>query len=289
MTLRALLFGGSGQLGTELRLQAGGAWDVTAPPRAALDMSDPAGAAALVREVRPGLVVNASALHLVDVCEADFGQALAINAVAVSALARAAEAVGARFVTVSTDYVFDGRSRRPYRECDLAHPLQCYGISKLAGERAALAAHPEGAYVIRSCGLYGSAPSRQKGNFVVNRLADARRMDTIEVGCDLTCTPTSAADLAAATIRLLGSGAPSGLYHLTNSGSCDWAAFTAEIYRLAGVATRVVPVDRRGSYSPVRPAYTVLDGGRAAAFGVSLRPWQEALAEYVGAMIGRSR
>ncbi|MDB5589613.1 dTDP-4-dehydrorhamnose reductase [Enterovirga sp.] len=289
MKLRTLIFGGSGQLGTELRLQAEDSWEITAPSRTALDMADAAGAAALVRELRPNLVVNASALHLVDVCEADFARALAINAVAVSAIAKASAEIGARFVTVSTDYVFDGKSRRPYRETDLAEPIQCYGISKLAGERAALAAHPEGAFVIRTCGLYGSAPSRQKGNFVVNRLADARRLDRIEVGSDLTCTPTSAADLATATIQLLTSGAPPGLYHLTNAGSCDWARFTAEIFQLAGVSTRVVPVDRRGAYAPVRPAYTVLDCGTAAAHGVSLRPWQDALAEYVGALVSRTR
>ena len=277
MRPRVLLLGGSGQLGTELRRQMGERWDITAPDRQALDMESAEAAGAAVRALRPDLVVNASALHLVDVCETHFDRALAINAVAVLELARASAAVGARFVTVSTDYVFDGGSRTPYRETDAANPIQCYGISQRAGERAALAAHPEGAFVIRSCGLYGSAPSRQKGNFVVNRLADAAKGATIEVGSDLRCTPTAA---GGALIQLLGV-APAGLYHLTNTGDCDWATFTAEIYRLAGVRTRVVPVDRRGAYSPVRPSYSVLDGGKAAAHGITLRDWQSALADYV--------
>lgn len=284
MKPRVLLIGGSGQLGTELRRQAAETWDVIAPGREAMDLGRPDEAATALREMRPDLVVNASAFHVVDLCESRFADALAINAVAVSTLARAAESVDARFVTVSTDYAFDGVARTPYRETDRAEPIQCYGISKVAGERAALAAHPTGAFVIRSCGLYGHAPSRQKaGNFVLNRLADARTRDAVEVGSDLVCTPTAASDLAAALIRLLGNGAPAGLYHLTNAGECDWAAFTAEIYRRAGVATRAVPVDRGGRYAPARrPAYSVLDGGKAASVGVTLRPWDEALADYLG-------
>lgn len=279
--MRVLLTGGSGQLGSAIRRAAPDRWDILAPGRERLDMADPERLATAVREARPALVINAAALHLVDVCEADFAQALAVNAVAVQALARAAEAVGARFVTVSTDYAFDGARREPYRESDAANPLQCYGISKVAGERAALTAHPEGATVIRTCGLYGDPPSRQKGNFVVNRLREAEGRARLEVGSDLTCTPTSAVDLAAATIRLAETGAPAGLYHLTNAGSCDWATFTAEIFRAAGFAAEVTPVDRRGAYAPARPAYSVLDCSKAKGAGIVLRDWRDAVGEYV--------
>jgi dTDP-4-dehydrorhamnose reductase len=283
MRRRALLIGGSGQLGCELRRQGEGAWDITAPGRSEVDAFDPDALARVVEALKPDLVLNCSAFHVVDLCESRFADALAVNAVAVSVLARVAERIGARFMTVSTDYAFDGTSRVPYREGEGANPIQAYGISKVAGERAALTVHPEGAFVIRSCGLYGHAPSRQKsGNFVLNRLADARTQEVVKVGSDLVCTPTSASDLAGAILVLLGREAPAGLYHLTNSGSCDWAAFTAEIYRRAGTAARVVSVDRGGRYAPaLRPAYSVLDCGKASAMGVSLRPWQEALAEYV--------
>lgn len=283
MRRRALLIGGSGQLGSELRRQGEGAWDITAPDRSELDAFDPDALARAVEALKPELVLNCSAFHVVDLCESRFADALAVNAVAVSTLAKAAERIGARFVTISTDYAFDGRSRTPYREDDSVNPIQAYGISKVAGEWAALSAHPDGAFVIRSCGLYGHASSRQKsGNFVLNRLAEARTNEAVEVGCDLVCTPTSASDLAGAILALLGKETPAGLYHLTNGGSCNWAAFTAEIYHRAGVATRVVPVDRSGRYAPARrPAFTTLDGGKARSMGVSLRPWQEALAEYL--------
>ncbi len=286
MTRRVLLLGGSGQLGTELIRQSEHQWDITAPPSAKLNAFDAKALTEAVEAVRPELVVNCSAFHVVDLCETRFADALTVNAVAVSALAKASEQIGARFVTISTDYAFDGESRVPYRETDAANPVQAYGISKVAGERAARAAHVDGAFVIRTCGLYGHAPSRQKaGNFVLGRLADARTKETVEVGSDLVCTPTSAADLAGGIIALLDSGVEAGLFHLTNSGSCDWASFTSEIYKIASLPTRVVGVDRGGRYAPARrPAFSVLDCGKARASGVSLRPWQEALADYVAAM-----
>ena len=283
MKRSALLIGGSGQLGTELQRQGESAWDITAPTREMLDAVDAASLERAIVDLKPDTVINCSAFHVVDLCESRFADALAINAVAVQAMARAAEAAGARFVTVSTDYAFDGLARSPYVESDAANPLQAYGISKVAGERAAMSAHPEGAIVIRSCGLYGHAPSRQKaGNFVLNRLADARSRDAVEVGSDLVCTPTSATTLAEAMLRLFAIEAPPGLYHLTNQGSCDWASFTDEAYRIAKLGTTVIPIDRQGRYAPARrPAYTVLDCAKAGALGVTLPPWEEALAHYV--------
>lgn len=283
MKRRVLLIGGSGQLGSELRLQGENMWDITAPARSEVDVRDLDALGRAVEELRPELVLNCSAFHVVDLCESQFGDALAVNAVAVSALAKAAERIGARFITISTDYAFDGRSRVPYGEADVANPIQAYGISKVAGELAALSAHPHGAFVVRTCGLYGRAASRQKsGNFVLNRLSDARKYKVIEVGSDLICTPTSASDLAGAILALVDRDSPPGIYHLTNGGSCSWAEFTTEIYRRAGLTTRVVPVDRCGRYAPARrPLYTVLDGSRSRALGLSLRPWQEALAEYI--------
>jgi dTDP-4-dehydrorhamnose reductase len=286
MAVRVLLIGGSGQLGTELQRQGADRWQITAPDRMAFDAETGLGLEALMEAVRPELIVNASAFHVVDLCESAFARAIQVNAVTVHAMAQAAAAAGARFATVSTDYAFDGRGRTPYGEDDAPNPIQAYGVSKVAGEMAALATHPEGAIVVRSCGLYGHAPSRQKaGNFVLNRLADAKTRAEIEVGSDLVCTPTSAADLAGAMIDLIAADAPAGRYHLTNAGHCDWAAFTAEIMRVAGLPTRVIPVDRAGAYKPARrPAYSVLDCGKAAALGIALRAWQDALADYIRAL-----
>ncbi len=283
MMRRVCLIGGSGQLGHELRQQAPVDWEIIAPSRVEFDMAAPERMLSSLTGLKPDLVINCSAFHAVDLCESRFLDALTVNAVAVLELARWAKKAGAPFVTFSTDYVFDGVARTPYVETAPVNPLQCYGISKVTGERAVQADYPEGAIVIRSCGLYGHAASRQKGgNFVLNRLQDAATKSQIEVGSDLTCTPTSAADLAAGVLGLLGKKAPAGIYHLTNSGSCDWASFTTEIMRLKNKSMRVTPVDRRGAYAPARrPAYSVLDCGRAASLGVALRPWQEALEAFL--------
>jgi dTDP-4-dehydrorhamnose reductase len=284
MKRRMLLLGGAGQLGSEIQRQGDAVLDITAPPRTSLDVCDAAAVNAAVEALKPDLIVNCSAFHAVDVCETRFADALQVNAVAVLQLARAAERRGARFATISTDYAFDGKARAPYREDAAANPIQAYGISKVAGERAALSAHPEGAFVFRTCGLYGVAASRQKsGNFVLNRLADAQVKDSIEVGNDLTCTPSSASDMAAAMLSILENEASPGLYHLTNAGACTWADFTAEIYRLAKARTRVIPIDRGGHYAPARrPLYSVLDCAKARSVGAILRPWQDALARFVG-------
>lgn len=287
MRRRALLLGGTGQLGTELRRQGESDWDIVAPTRRELDLTNIHDAAEMVQAVKPSLIINCSAYHVVDLCESHFTEALALNAIAVHALAREAERVKALFVTFSTDYAFDGTSSRPYREVDAANPIQAYGISKVAGEHAALAANPERSLVVRTCGLYGHAPSRQKaGNFITNRIADARGRTSIDVGCDLKCTPTSAHDLARGVLALLEFQSPPGLYHLTNTGECDWATFTMEIYRLADIGVHVVPTDRHGRYFPARrPQYSVLDVSKARGMGVEMRPWNEALAEFIKASI----
>lgn len=283
MKRNALLIGGSGQLGSELLRSASDQWCFTAPSHLDLDITNATAVSDAVEQIGPDLIINCSAFHIVDLCESRFSDALAVNAVAVSALAKVAQRAKARFVTVSSDYVFDGNKRTPYLETDAVGPIQNYGISKVAGELAALAAHEEGAIVIRSCGLYGLASSRQKGgNFVLNRLNDAQSKSEVEVGADLICTPTSTRDLAAGILTLLANDAPAGTYHLTNRGSCNWAEFTAEIFRAAGSLTRAIPVDRGGRYAPARrPAYSVLGCGKAEAFGAVMPSWQEALASFV--------
>jgi dTDP-4-dehydrorhamnose reductase len=285
--MKILVLGGGGQAGTEFRAIAGlSTHQVLAPSRVELDIERAGAAGDWVSAHAPDLVVNLAAFHVLDQCETDFDRALTVNVRAVREMALAARAVGAWFVTVSTDYVFDGRAQSPYREDHPVAPLQAYGISKAAGEFAALAAHPEGTIVARTCGLYGLAGSRtSKGNFVEKRLADAATHDVIEVGSDLKCTPTSAASFARALWGLLSSPSPApGIYHLTAEGECDWAAFTAAIFQIAGAATRVRPVDRKNDYGVVRrPAYSVLANTRARACGVVLPGWRDDLSAYLAA------
>jgi len=283
--MKLLMFGANGQAGSSLRkLCEGRRIEIDGPPRSELDVRDSQAVADRIRAVRPDWVVNFSAFHVLGACEDDFAQAMAVNAMAVHDMAVAARAADARFLTVSTDYVFDGRQAGPWQEDDEARPLQAYGVSKRAGELAALAAAPDRTFVVRTCGLYGLIGSRERGgNFIDKRLVEARTSQTIEVGSDIVCTPTSADAFAAAVLDLFeAAGPPPGIYHFTADGACSWAEFAAEAFARLGLTCRVVPVDRKGDYGGIRrPANSVLANTRGRTLGITLPHWKSDLADYL--------
>ena len=283
--MRILLIGSTGQLGGDL-LRNNPGHEIVAPGRDHLDLARPQEAARLIGNVRPDTVINCAAFHNVPRCEEEPAQAFLINCVAVRDLAAACAEQGARLVTFSSDYVFGGERSVPWREDDLPSPLQVYGITRLAGEHAALAVAPKQAVVIRTCGLYGRSGARSKGgNFVDARVADAAPGKRIEMSCEQIVAPTSTDDLSRAVYALIAHPAlQSGIYHLVNEGSCSWYEFTREIVRLIGASAEVVPVDRGGrSGNMRRPLYSVLQNTKARALGIVLRPWREALASYLRA------
>ena len=281
--MKILLIGATGQLGGDL-IRNNPGHEIVAPGRDVLDLARPGEAATFVARLRPEVVINCVAFHKVPQCEEEPAQAFLINCVAVRDLAAVCVANDARLVTFSTDYVFGGERREPWREDDRPRPLQMYGISRLAGECAALAVAPEHAVVVRTCGLYGRTGARSKGgNFVDGRVADARAGRRIEMSSEQVISPTSTDDLSRAMFALLASPrlAP-GIYHLVNEGECSWYQFTCEIVRLLGTPTEVVPVDRGGRTGDMRrPLYSVLANTKANSLGVTLRPWREALAAYL--------
>ncbi len=281
--MKILLIGASGQLGGDL-LRNNPGHEIVAPGRDVLDLSRPAEAVAMIARERPSMVINCAAFHNVPKCEEDPAQAFLINCVAVRDLAVACAELGSWFVTFSSDYVFGDGGSTPWREIDPPAPLQIYGITRLAGERAALSAAPDRAIVIRTCGLYGRSGARSKGgNFVDGRVADLRAGRRIEMACEQVVVPTSTDDLSRAVFSLLSHPRlAAGIFHLVNEGACSWYEFTLEIARLTGGKSEVVPVDRGGRTGAVRrPLYSVLANTRAREMGIVLRPWQEALGDYV--------
>jgi dTDP-4-dehydrorhamnose reductase len=283
--MKILLIGSSGQLGGDI-LRNNGGHDIVAPDRGALDLAQPAQVAERIRALRPAMVINCAAFHNVPLCEDQPEQAFRINCAAVRDLAALCSEVGAWLVTFSSDYVFGGEKRTPYLEDDRPAPLQVYGITRLAGEHAALATAPDRAVVIRTCGLYGRSGARSKGgNFVDGRVADARAGKRIEMASEQVLAPTSTDDLSRAVLSLIAHPrlAP-GIYHLVNEGACSWYEFTREIVRLIDARCEVVPVDRGGRTGNMRrPLYSVLANTKARALGITLRPWREALADYLRA------
>jgi dTDP-4-dehydrorhamnose reductase len=271
----AVVIGGDGQLGSAFAALCPSA---TSLSRASFDV------VATTRLPQTGVVLNCAAYVNVDACEGDGAHdAWAVNALGVANVARACADADATLVHFSTNYVFAGDWVDPYREDDLPSPRSMYGITKLAGEYAALAYNPE-TLIVRTAGLYGLGGNRSKGgNFIERILAAARQRGSLQVVADQQLTPTFCGDLAAATLEAVERGAR-GIVHLTNDGSCSWYGFTLEILRLAGVDVPVEPtatVPRPGVAD--RPANGILARPRADALGLSpLRPWQDALADYMG-------
>ena len=236
----------------------------------------------ILQSLAPDVVINTAAFHRVDECEDRPEEALIVNAVAVRNLALICRERNAVLVHFSTDYVFDGRKRTPYVEEDEPAPLNVYGVSKLAGEyfvRSLCRKY----FLIRTCGLYGSAGCREKGmNFVELMIHLEKSGRPLRVVDDQWVTPTSTEELAGRILELLGTERY-GLYHMTNEGQCTWYEFAREIFSLVGRAANLSPIDSQAYGAKARrPAYSVLENQRAKALGITdFSPWREALKNYL--------
>ncbi len=273
-----LLIGGYGQLGTAIRRRWTGA-QIVAPPRDELDIENGESVRRAFERYRPALVVNCAAFHDVDRCEREPERAFAVNAYAVRALTHRCAEFDAAFVTISTDYVFDGRAARPYTESDAEHPLSAYAASKLAGEAAARMGGR--VYVVRTCGVYGHAEHRDKPSFIDRVVARAAAGERVTISPEIVASPTFAGHLADA-LRSLAETGNYGLYHAVNEGPVSWFDFAAEAMRQAGVSAKPVPGSAPvRSGAAARPQYSALDCTKLARLGIRLRIWQEGIRDYL--------
>jgi dTDP-4-dehydrorhamnose reductase len=249
--------------------------DVAAQTHRELDITDAAALGALLAAERPEAVVNCAAWTDVDGAESHEAEALALNGAAPGLLAAAASAHGAQLVHVSSDYVFDGESARPYRESDQTAPRSAYGRTKLAGEQAVLAVGSEHA-IVRTAWLFGVGGR----NFVATMLElAAGGREELSVVTDQIGSPTFAGQLADALVevaeRRLG-----GIQHIAGAGQCSWNEFAREIFSQAGVSCAVRPVLSSEFPRPApRPAWSVLASERPEI--PRLAPWREGLAVYL--------
>jgi dTDP-4-dehydrorhamnose reductase len=281
----AVIIGSIGQLGTDLTPALAG-FRVSGLTHADLDVTDAERTRAVLGGLRPDVVINTSAFHKVDLCEDEPVASFAVNATAAYSLARLAAELDYTLVHFSTDYVFSGASRIPYRESDVAAPVSVYGASKLAGENLVRAYAPRH-YVVRTTGLYGVAGASGKGGNFVETMLRLGKAGAVRVVDDQVMTPTATADLAAAVAALLRRepDVPYGLYHVTSGGQCSWYHFARTIFELAGLRVDLSPITTAESGSKARrPAFSVLDHGKWMAAGFAeLRPWPEALGDYLRA------
>jgi dTDP-4-dehydrorhamnose reductase len=277
--MRCLVTGAKGLLGTELvrylrqeNNEVVG-WDL--PEH---DVADVEKTINDMHRVGPNVVFHLAAWTDVDGCEKEPARAASINFQGTWAVALGTAELRCRMVYVSTDYVFDGKAKRPYDETDKPNPISVYGRSKLMGEKAVMRSCAKFA-IVRTSGLYGP----HGRNFVDTIRKLCREKDRVEVVTDQTSSPTYAPDLCEPLLEIAGLD-KSGVYHVTNSGACSWYELALRVKELTGVGCEIVPItaEKLGRPAP-RPAFSVLDNRNyKRKFGKELRPWQEALAEYLG-------
>lgn len=241
-----------------------------------LDITDVDKVMAFVRDLRPYAIVNCAAYTDVNKCESEKDLAFRINAIGPRNLAVAASETGAKLIQISTDYVFPGTENRELNEFDATGPVSAYGTGKLAGEQF-VRDFSDHYFIIRTAWLYGEGK-----NFVRTMLKLSETNDKVRVVKDQIGNPTSAAELAAAIAYLLPTD-NYGLFHGTCEGSCSWAEFTSEIFRLAGKSTQVEYITTAEYPTPARrPAYSMLDNYMLRmTTDFKFAHWKDAIAEYL--------
>jgi len=276
--MRTVITGHNGQLGRQL-ISAFGVHDVLPLDLPDDDITDPAVIERVAR-FAPHLIVHSAAFTDVDGAEKDPELAYRINAFGTQNLALAAQRTGAAMMLVSTNEVFDGSQRELYREWDAPNPMGTYARSKAAGEHIVRDLLRQ-FYIVRVAWLFGPGGN----NFITKILAGAEKFGALRVAADEFGNPTYAPDAAVAMARLAETG-HFGIYHLTNSGFCSRYEFAREVMRLAGKPdlpiTPILSADWPRPSKP--PLHAVLANTAAANLGITLRPWQTALAGYIASM-----
>jgi len=286
--MKILLVGSNGQVGWELNRTLQPLGDIIAVDYPAIDLTIPEDIRRLVRETRPGLIVNATAYTAVDKAEEHVEEAEAVNSRAPGILAREAKALGAAIVHYSTDYVFDGTKDTPYREEDTPCPISTYGRTKWEGEQAVQSAGAPH-LILRLTWVYGA---RGK-NFMLTVLKLAAQKEEIRIVDDQIGSPSWCRMIAEASAQILAQGASDpagflaekgGLYHLSAQGKTSWFAFAQAILdhhpnRKALKVKHIIPIGTSEYPTPAaRPAYSLLSSEALyGVFGLRIPEWEHSL------------
>lgn len=275
---KILVTGSNGQLGRAInqKYEADSSYELVNTDVGELDITSIDDVIRLTEQVKPDIIINCAAHTNVNKCETDWDNAYRINAIGPRNLSIAATRLNAKLMHISTDYVFDGTATSPYKEFDLTNPCGAYGKTKLEGENF-VKQFAKNFYIVRTAWLYGDG-----NNFVKTMLRLAETNEEVRVVRDQFGTPTSArvlADMIAALIETDNYGT----FHGTCEGECSWADFAEEIFRLAGVKTRVNRITTEEYPTPAkRPAYSVLENYMLKlTMNYEAEDWKTAIREYM--------
>jgi len=275
--LKIVIVGAQGMLGSDLKAHIPPEQQVIGTDIDDFDITNQEETLRALIQIKPAWVINVAAYTQVDRCEEDREQAFQVNAAGVKNLALACKEIRAKLFHVSTDYVFDGKAKKPYREEDALNPLSVYGQSKREGE-SAVQNILDDFIIVRTGGLYGKGG----GNFVNTIVKMAQEKDELTVVNDQWVSPTYTVDLSKAIVTLVKLS-PTGIFHVVNSGYCSWYKFACTIVEHTGSTSRVLPISSKHYNRPAsRPAFGVLDCRRfTEVTKTTMRPWEEALREYL--------
>lgn len=280
--MKILITGANGQLGRSLQAVN---WHEFVPlAHAQLEITSLGACIDALEANRPAAVVHCAAMTDTARCEKEPGRAREVNGIGTENVAKASARVGARFVAVSTNEVFDGSKTSPYEEDEAPHPLNAYSHSKLDGEALALARHVD-TIVVRTSWLYGVGYM----NFNEKVLSAVKEGRPLSFVTDEVAAPTATDDLARGIVALLERDAAPGVYHLANEGEASRHDWALEILRLSGhgdtpvEAVTTSELRAKGYTGPQKPPNSVLANTKAAGLGIRLRDWRDALAEYFAA------
>ncbi len=292
--MRILLLGYKGMLGSDLMQNLFPEYEVVGMDKEEIDIVSAQECRNAVQETSPDVVINAAAYTNVDDCETDKERCFAVNAEAVRNIALACQEQKIPLVHFSTDYVFDGKSKNPYKENDPCNPVNAYGESKRKGELY-LQSITENYLLIRTAWLFGKRgrnfveailEKAEAKNYIKEtfekKKAAATQSSTIEVVDDQVGSPTYTKDLAAAVKLLLKKNAR-GVFHITNRGTCSWHQFAVQIIKESGFEIKVIPITSDMLQRPAqRPSYSVLSSQKFTnTTGKAMQPWQLALQDYL--------
>ena len=284
--LRAVLLGPKGQLGTDIRglnESCDQPLDITCIGRSQLDLSDLDATARALRNLEFHVLINCSSYHKTDEVERNADLAFRINAHLVRLLSEICMDKKARFVHFSTDYVFGGGGHsEPIPEVAAKAPINVYGASKCMGENLAALVGCD-TLILRVASLFGVAGASGKGgNFVETMLRLGKERGLLNVVNDQYMSPTATADVADATLKLIGVGAPAGIWHVVNTGAASWYDFAKQIVACSGIAAEVNPIQSSDYPTPARrPSYSVLSNSKLGSALGEIRTWKEALKDYM--------